>query len=269
MSRLNQKQYKNYMPEQTSMKVIPISVLEDNYAYILIDDKTKEAAVIDPVEPSKILNVLSQTGAKLTSVLTTHHHWDHSGGNVELANKKPGLAVYGADARIPEINYVCKDQEEFKLGTLVITPYHTPCHTKGSLIFHVTDPATGYGALFTGDTLFVAGCGRFFEGDARDMYRNLIHVISSLPPQTHIFCGHEYTKANLKFALSVDPNNPSLHEKWQWTLDKIITIPSTIAEEMTYNPFLRVHEDALKLATGKDDPVEVMATLREMKNAFR
>ncbi|CAO3589516.1 beta-lactamase-like protein [Absidia repens] len=252
------------------MKIIPIGVLEDNYSYILIDEKTKEAAVIDPVEPIKILNVISQTGAKLSSVFVTHHHWDHSGGNIELVAKKPGLAVYGADARIPEINYVCKDHEEFKLGSLEITPLHTPCHTKGHVCYYVVDPATNEKAVFTGDTLFVAGIGKFFEGDARDMYRILFHVITKLPDDTWVYCGHEYTKQNLKFALSLEPHNENLMAKWAWCQDKTITVPSTIGQEKLYNPFLRVNEQALQLvAGGKTDPVEVLHTLREMKNSFR
>ncbi|OAD77444.1 hypothetical protein PHYBLDRAFT_60577 [Phycomyces blakesleeanus NRRL 1555(-)] len=256
------------------MKIIPIQALENNYSYILIDEKTKEAAVIDPMEPIKILNVISQTGAKLSSVFTTHHHWDHAGGNIELVgkyflSKKPGLAVYGADARIPEINYVCKDREEFKLGSLDITPLHTPCHTKGHVCYYVVDPATNEKAVFTGDTLFVAGIGKFFEGDARDMYRILFHVINKLPDDTWIYCGHEYTRDNLKFALTIEPQNEALQAKWAWCQDKPITVPSTIGQEKMYNPFLRVNEQSLQMVVGKSDPVEVLHSLREMKNNFR
>ncbi|KAG2207580.1 hypothetical protein INT46_005100 [Mucor plumbeus] len=250
------------------MKIIPIPALEDNYSYILIDEKTKEAAVIDPVEPIKILNVISQTGAKLSSVFATHHHWDHSGGNIELVAKKPGLAVYGADARIPEINYVCKDREEFKLGSLDITPLHTPCHTKGHVCYYVVDPNTGERAVFSGDTLFIGGIGKFFEGDARDMYRILFHIITKLPDDTWVYCGHEYTKNNLKFALSIDPHNENLQAKWAWCQDKAITVPSTIGQEKLYNPFLRVNEQSLQQVVGKNDPVEVLHTIREMKNSF-
>ncbi|RUS17088.1 beta-lactamase-like protein [Endogone sp. FLAS-F59071] len=251
------------------MKIIPVPVLEDNYSYIIIDDKTKEAAVVDPAEPLKILNVLSQTGAKITSVFTTHHHWDHSGGNIELVSKKPGLAVYGADARIPEINYVCKDRDELKVGSLTVTALHTPCHTKGHVCYYVVDSATNERAVFTGDTLFIAGCGRFFEGDARDMYRVLFHVLAKLPEDTWVFCGHEYTRANLKFALYVDPHNEALMAKAAWCQDKKITVPSTIGQEMLFNPFFRVNESSLKATVGNEDPVEVLRILREMKNSFR
>ncbi|KAI9481592.1 MAG: hydroxyacylglutathione hydrolase [Benjaminiella poitrasii] len=191
------------------MKIIPVPALEDNYSYILIDDKSKEAAVIDPVEPIKILNVISQTGAKLSSVFVTHHHWDHTGRNIEL----PGLAVYGADARIPEINYVCKDHEEFKLGSLEITPLHTPCHTKGHVCYYVADPNTNEKALFSGE----------------DMYCILFHIITKLPDDTWVYCGHEYTKKYLKVCATY----------------KQITVPSTIGQEKLYNPFLRVNEQWL------------------------
>jgi hydroxyacylglutathione hydrolase len=111
--------------------------------------------------------------------------------------------VYGADARIPEINYVCKDHEEFKLGSLDVTPLHTPCHTKGHVCYYVSDPNTGEKAVFTGDTLFIGGVGNFFEGDARDMYRILFHVIMKLPDETWVYCGHEYTRANLKVIILI------------------------------------------------------------------
>ncbi|OZJ06729.1 hypothetical protein BZG36_00343 [Bifiguratus adelaidae] len=283
------------------MKVIPIPVLEDNFSYILIDEKTKEAAIIDPAEPIKILNILSQTGAKLTTILTTHHHWDHSGGNIDLIAKKPGLAVYGADARIPEINYVCKDKEDICLGTLTITPLHTPCHTKGHICYYVQDGNSSKTngmtinasshptqspskAVFTGDTLFIAGCGRFFEGDARDMYRCLYHVLGELPGETVVYGGHDYVRSNVDFALSINPQNSDLH-MFNANVGSIYQqhdqhylgsnpsgrpfIVSTIEQEKKINPFLRCHDPAIMAAVGKTDPVEVLGGLREMKDEQR
>ncbi|KAF9937020.1 hypothetical protein BGZ65_001881 [Modicella reniformis] len=126
----------------------------DNYSYIILDEKTSEAAVVDPVVPQKLMHMLQHLGAKLTSVLCTHHHMDHVGGNVELISKKPGLAVFGADARIPEINYVVKDKEEFKVGSLTVQALWTHCHTKGSVSYYVRDDSER--AVFTGDTLFLS-----------------------------------------------------------------------------------------------------------------
>lgn len=117
-------------------------------------------------------------------------------------------------------------------------------------------------------TLFIGGIGKFFEGDARDMYRILFHIISKLPDDTWVYCGHEYTKNNLKFALSIDPHNENLQAKWGWCQDKSITVPSTIGQEKLYNPFLRVNEQTLQHVIGKNDPVEVLHTIREMKNSF-
>jgi len=117
-------------------------------------------------------------------------------------------------------------------------------------------------------TLFIGGIGKFFEGDARDMYRILFHIITKLPDDTWVYCGHEYTKNNLKFALSIDPHNENLQAKWGWCQDKTITVPSTIGQEKLYNPFLRVNEQALQHVVGKNDPVEVLHTIREMKNSF-
>lgn len=217
------------------------------------------------------MHILQHLRAKLTSVLCTHHHWDHAGGNVELIAKKPGLAVFGADARIPEINYVVKDKEEFKVGSLTVQALWTHCHTKGSVSYYVKDGSDR--AVFTGDTLFLSmrlgnhtsfyvlsmflshdidvssrfclesgGCGRFFEGTAADMYNSLLHILATLPVETKVYCGHEYTKANLQFALHVEPDNTHVAQKLQWCMgDKVtMTIPGTIGEELLCNPFLRV-----------------------------
>ncbi|KAG0034606.1 hypothetical protein BGZ81_003919 [Podila clonocystis] len=250
------------------MRIIPVPVLEDNYAYIIFDEKTSECAVVDPVEPQKLLHIIQHLGAKLTSVLCTHHHWDHAGGNVELIAKKPGLAVYGADARIPEINYVVKDKEEFKVGALTIQALWTHCHTKGCVSYYIKDGAER--VVFTGDTLFLSGCGRFFEGTAADMYNSLLHILATLPVETKVYCGHEYTKANLRFAHHVEPNNQHIAQKLQWCMDENVTstIPGTIGEELLCNPFLRVNEPSLQALTGKSDPIDVMHVLREMKNNF-
>ncbi|KAJ1928699.1 Cytoplasmic glyoxalase II [Tieghemiomyces parasiticus] len=211
--------------------------------------------------------VVTQTGYKLTSILTTHHHADHSGGNSQMTSMKPGLVVYGADARIPEINYVNKDGEEFKLGSLTVKPLMTPCHTKGSVSYFVTDGQSR--AVFTGDTLFVGGCGRFFEGTPAEMYHSLVEVLGTLPHDTLVYCGHEYTHTNLKFAMTVDPHNPHLQQKWMQCHQLQITIPSSIGEELLFNPFMRVRDPALQAATGQVEPVSVMQELRKMKDNFR
>ncbi|KAF9437051.1 hypothetical protein BGZ76_002121 [Entomortierella beljakovae] len=251
------------------MRIITVPVLQDNYSFIILDEKTLEAAVVDPVQPQKVLHILQHLGAKLTSVLCTHHHMDHAGGNIELISKKPGLAVFGADARIPEINYVVKDKEEFKVGSLVIQALWTHCHTKGSVSYYVKDGSER--AVFTGDTLFLSGCGRFFEGTAADMYNSLLLILATLPVETKVYCGHEYTKANLKFAAHVEPSNVHVAQKLQMVSDDsvTITVPGTIGEELLCNPFLRVNEPSLQTFTGKTDPIDVMQVLRDLKNNFQ
>ncbi|KAK9701520.1 Cytoplasmic glyoxalase II [Basidiobolus ranarum] len=249
------------------MRVIPVPVLEDNYSYLIIDDKTGEAIAVDPAEPSKVLQAAAQAGVNIKSVFTTHHHWDHAGGNVELLTIKPGLLIYGADARIPQINYVVKSNEEFQVGSLTVKGLLTVGHTKGSVSYLIQDGNET--AVFTGDTLFVAGCGKFFEGTAEDMYNSLCNVLASLPPETKVYCGHEYTRANLGFALTIEPNNTALMNKIAWCQSNLITVPSTIGEELMYNPFMRVHEPVIQQHVGSNNPIDVMSTLREMKNNFQ
>ncbi|KAG8145454.1 hypothetical protein E2320_011984 [Naja naja] len=215
---------------QDNMKVEILPALTDNYMYLLVDEETKEAAIVDPVQPQKVLDAAKKHGVKLTTVLTTHHHWDHAGGNEKLVKMEPGLRVYGGDSRVGSLNVKCLS---------------TPCHTSGHICYFVTKPNSSEPpAVFTGDTLFVAGCGKFFEGTPEEMYRALIEVLGRLPPETKVYCGHEYTINNLKFARHVEPNNAAIQRKLSWAKAKYdggeATIPSTIGEEFTYNPFMRV-----------------------------
>ncbi|ORY01956.1 mitochondrial hydroxyacylglutathione hydrolase [Basidiobolus meristosporus CBS 931.73] len=248
------------------MKVLTIPALEDNYSYLIIDEKANEAIAVDPVEPKKILKAATEAQVKLTSVFTTHHHWDHAGGNEELLSLRPNLAVYGADPRIAKLTNFVKDNDTFKIGSLSIKGLMTICHTNGSMSYFVTDDADK--AVFTGDTLFIGGCGRFFEGTPEDMHHSLSSVLASLPKETRVYCGHEYTKSNLKFALSVDPDNTRLQEKLIWCESNSISVPSTIGEELQYNPFMRVTDPVIQKNIGETNPIDTMAKLREMKNNF-
>ncbi|KAK9723022.1 Cytoplasmic glyoxalase II, variant 2 [Basidiobolus ranarum] len=178
------------------MKIISIPALQDNYSYLIVDESTNEAIAVDPVEPNKVLDAADKAKVKLTSVFTTHHHWDHAGGNEELLSQKPELAVYGADNRIAKVTNFVKDNDMFKIGSLNVTCLMTVCHTNGSVSYYVTDGEDK--AVFTGDTLFVGGCGRFFEGTPEDMHHSLSNVLALLPKDTKVYCGHEYTKSNLK-----------------------------------------------------------------------
>jgi len=259
-----------------SMKVIPVPCEQDNYAYLVIDEDSKQAAVVDPVNPSALIAAAEKEGVKIIAVITTHHHWDHAGGNEEIVKSIPGLKVYGGDDRINALTNKVGDGDTITIGSIKITVYFTPCHTKGHVLYFAQQEGAKAPAIFTGDTLFIAGCGRFFEGDAKQMHHALNEVITSLPHATLVYCGHEYTVANLKFAKTVDPKNQALLSKLEWAEAKVskkeYTVPSTIAEELTFNPFMRVtNPDVIKnvgLPEGSD-PVKVMHALREAKNNFK
>ncbi|CAG8435441.1 9142_t:CDS:2 [Ambispora gerdemannii] len=269
----------NWSTPNFDMKIIPIPVLEDNYSYLIVDDVTKEAAVVDPVEPSKVLEVSKAEGVTIKHLLTTHHHQDHSGGNGDFVRQQSGVKVYGGDDRIPEITDKLTHEQEFKIGNDInVKALHTPCHTTGSISYYLTDASNDNDkAVFTGDTLFIGGCGRFFEGTGQEMHTSLNHILGSLPPETKVYCGHEYTESNLRFATSVDPDNQALKDKISWVKNGgfgsisdrlIVTVPSTIGDEKKFNPFMRLDSDAIKKAAQKEDLVEIISELRELKNHF-
>ncbi|XP_074925248.1 hydroxyacylglutathione hydrolase-like protein isoform X3 [Chelonoidis abingdonii] len=227
------------------MKVKVISVLEDNYMYLVIEENTKEAVVVDAAVPKRLLEIVRKEGVTLKAVLTTHHHWDHARGNEELAKVYPGLQVYGADERIGALTHKVTHNEELKFGDINVKCLFTPCHTSGHMCYFMWEEnSPDAPALFSGDTLFIGGCGKFFEGTAEQMYKNLTEILGALPKDTKVFCGHEYTVRNLKFALKVEPENESVKKKLAWAKlrddEDLPTVPSTLQEEFHYNPFLRV-----------------------------
>ncbi|KAM4631909.1 hydroxyacylglutathione hydrolase-like protein [Discoglossus pictus] len=256
------------------MKVKVISVLDDNYMYLVIEESTKDAIAVDASVAKKLLEIVRKEGVNLKAILTTHHHLDHSRGNVDLIQQCPDLQIFGADDRIGGLTDRVEHNQELKFGAINVRCLFTPCHTTGHMCFFMwEDGCPDAPALFSGDTLFVGGCGRFFEGTADNMYKNLIETLGSLPKETKIFCGHEHTVRNLKFALKVEPDNEHVKEKLAWAKarddDDIPTVPSSLEEEFCYNPFMRVREEAVKKFTGKTDPVEVMRVLRKEKDEFK
>jgi hydroxyacylglutathione hydrolase len=258
------------------MSVITVPQLTDNYAYLVVDDASGKAAVVDCAEPAAVLDAVGKRGLKLEAVLSTHWHGDHTGGNSALAAKVPGIKIYGARAeggRIPALTDPVDDGDTVKVGNLVGRVLGIPAHTNG----HVAYYFASLKALFCGDTLFVAGCGRVFEGRAATMVASL-NKLASLPDDTQVFCGHEYTENNLRFALTVEPGNDALKKKYDWARErrreKQSTIPSTIAEEKRTNPFLRTDSAEIRANLKRvnpglsDDSVEIFAKLREMKDRF-
>ncbi|KAL0279631.1 UNVERIFIED_CONTAM: hypothetical protein PYX00_001144 [Menopon gallinae] len=257
--------------ELDKMKVRILPALSDNYMYLLIDDETLQAAVVDPVEPDSVVEAVKEENVKLTHILTTHHHYDHAGGNSQLVQKIPGLTVVGGDKRINGITKIVQHGDKLTIGNLNIECLYTPCHTSGHICYFVQSQGKEP-AVFTGDTLFSAGCGRFFEGTPEQMYKALIEILSSLPDETKVFCGHEYTVNNLKFAKFVEPNNKHIDERIAWAnkkrKNKEPTIPSTIGDEKLFNPFMRVHMESVQNHAKMSNAVATMGFIRQEKDNF-
>uniref|UniRef100_A0A6V1NKM9 hydroxyacylglutathione hydrolase n=1 Tax=Heterosigma akashiwo TaxID=2829 RepID=A0A6V1NKM9_HETAK len=254
------------------MKVVPVPTLSDNYAYLLIDELTNTAAAVDPAEPEKVLRAALDQGVSITTVLATHKHWDHSGGNAAMKTSIPDVEIIGgATEGVEACTKAVEDGEQFMLGeNVTIRCIHTPGHTMGHTCYYAVDGDSK--AVFTGDTLFIGGCGRFFEGTARDMHPSLCLKLGALPPDTAVYCGHEYTLANYRFALSVDPENAALREAQataQATIDNGgYTVPSTIGKELATNPFMRPDASNLQEKTETQNPIECLAAIRAMKDRF-
>ena len=251
------------------LEIIPC--LNDNYSYLIKDDQTSTVAIIDPSEFNPCDKKINQKYKKLDFILNTHHHFDHVGGNVEL-KKKYGSKILGFEQdkkRIPEIDIQLKDGQEFKVGNLNFKVIYIPGHTLGHIAFYLEKEKI----VFTGDTLFSLGCGRIFEGTYQQMF-NSLNKIKSLPGETKIYCGHEYTKNNLGFCLKFNPSNNYLRDKEKLIDAKIRTgeptIPSTIKDEIQTNIFLRYDDldvkDALNLKNASD--LEIFTKLRDLKDNF-
>ncbi|KAK3230493.1 hypothetical protein Dsin_002374 [Dipteronia sinensis] len=257
------------------MKIFHVPCLEDNYSYLIIDESTKEAAIVDPVEPEKVLEAAKQHGVDLKIILTTHHHWDHAGGNEKMKEMVPGIKVYGGSLdNVKGCTDKVENGDKISLGANInILSLHTPCHTKGHISYYVTGKDGEDPAVFTGDTLFIAGCGKFFEGTAEQMYQSLCVTLGSLPKPTQVYCGHEYTVKNLQFALTVEPDNTKIQQKLSWAQQQrqagLPTIPSTIEEEMETNPFIRVDLPELQKLVGFHDPIEALREIRRRKDNWR
>ena len=239
------------------MKIEIIKCLQDNYAYIIIDETNGLSIVIDPSESKPIIDYVEKNKLNLKFVLNTHHHFDHVGGNKEL-KKKYNLQVIGFEGdknRIPEIDITLSDKEIWKNKNFEAKIYHIPGHTSGHICYHFFKQ----NILFTGDTLFSLGCGRIFEGTYKEMFSSL-QLIKSLPLETKIYCGHEYSLKNSDFCINYDKENSALKDKIKLIKNKLDnnlpTIPTTIKEELECNIFLR----------SKD--VKSFSKLRDLKDKF-
>jgi hydroxyacylglutathione hydrolase len=253
------------------LAIIQIPVLTDNYIYLLQDPVSGETAVVDPALAQPVVDVLDEKGWRLTTILNTHHHWDHVGGNLEL-KQKTGCKIIAAQSdreRIPGIDLGVSEDDVIALGSKSARVISTPGHTSGHIVYHFAED----GVLFCGDTLFVMGCGRLFEGTPEQMWDSL-QKLKALPPSTRIYCTHEYTQTNGRFALSVEPDNRQLQEKMlevqRLRAENKPTVPSTIEQELATNPFFR--EDSLALQETinmvNKNPIDVFAKTRRLKDSF-
>ena len=258
---------------ETIIKVIPLTAFTDNYIWLIMDEVSQQAIIVDPGDAEPVLKTLAKLNIQLLAIFVTHHHWDHSRGIQELLQHY-SVPVYGpANETIAGVNRLLKENDAINLSTsLHFQVLEIPGHTSGHIAYY------GHKALFCGDTLFGAGCGRLFEGTAEQMFTSLTKL-SHLPDDTLIYCGHEYTLANLQFAQHIEPNNNAIKARIDHVAalcrQNLPTLPSTIQAEKLTNPFLRCFEpDVIQAAKNYSsqpikNPVDVFSILRDWKNNFK
>ena len=239
------------------MKIEIIKCLQDNYSYLIIDEKNKNACVVDPGESLPIINYIKNSNIKLRYILNTHHHYDHVGGNIEL-KRKYGSKIVGFKKdkdRIPGIDIFVEDNQIWEKDNFEAKIYHVPGHTSGHIAFHFSKEKK----IFTGDTLFSLGCGRIFEGTYRQMFESL-NKLKKLPKDTEIYCGHEYTLQNSNFCIVYDSKNPNLKHKIieiKKKLEKgLTTMPAILCQELECNIFLKAKN------------IKSFSKLRDLKDNF-
>ena len=257
-----------------TIKVRPVRAFSDNYIWLIESPgDPRRLVAVDPGDADPVMAELQRSGASLAAILLTHHHPDHVGGVAELV-RRWNVPVYGPeDARIaPPIRSLGEGRCDLPDLGLTFQILQVPGHTVSHIAFW------GHGALFCGDTLFSAGCGRMFEGTPTQMNASL-NKLRALPPDTAVYCGHEYTAANLKFALAVEPGNAAA-ASYQQEVERLRaadrpSLPSTLGLEIRVNPFLRCEQDAVRSAAQRHanlalrEPAEIFAVLRAWKDGFR
>jgi hydroxyacylglutathione hydrolase len=257
------------------MQIERLPALSDNYIFLLFDPQRHIAAVVDPAVAEPVLQRLQALEAELVAIFNTHHHSDHVGGNTQLRRQYPNAVVYGGKedrGRIPGQQVFLQEGDRVKFsdcpGEVFFVPGHTRAHIAYYFPPHTPEAA---GDLFCGDTLFAGGCGRLFEGTPQQMVQSL-SKLRRLPDNTRIWCAHEYTLKNLKFALAVDPNNTHLKKRFQQVeiacYQNQATVPSILSIEKLTNPFLRWDQAVLQSAVNSQDPVRTFAKLRGLKDQF-
>ena len=254
-----------------SLKIETVPCLSDNYAYLAHDPETGETAVIDVPEAAPILAALAEKGWTATQVLITHHHADHVQGLAELLAEHPAKVTgAAADAhRLPPLDTAVSEGDTVSIGNETGTVIDVSGHTVGHVAYHFPDSRV----VFTADSLMALGCGRVFEGTMPQMWSSL-QKLAALPPETLVCSGHEYTQANARFALTIDPGNPALKSRVE-AVDAARekgtpTVPSRLADELATNPFLRASDPGVQAHLGMTgaDPADVFAEIRTRKDNF-
>jgi hydroxyacylglutathione hydrolase len=259
------------------MRVHPVPCLRDNYSYLVVCEKTGESAIVDASEAGPVIAAVRAQGLKPRDIWSTHHHMDHVGGNEEVARTLGVRDIYGhvsdqEKARIPGQTKAYDTGGEFRLGELTVRTFHIPGHTLGAIAYVASDGQTS--AAFTGDTLFCAGCGRLFEGTPAQMHASLKRL-AALGPDVQVFCGHEYTENNLRFAKHVEPSNAAIDRAIQRARNLRAegrpTVPTTMADELQTNPFVRTDSKEIRktLAISPDaDDATALGAIRKAKDSF-
>jgi hydroxyacylglutathione hydrolase len=257
------------------MKIHRIPVLTDNYIFLLHDPETGTAAIVDPAVAEPVLQLLQELKAELVAIFNTHHHGDHVGGNTQLLRQFPQAIVYaGAEdrGRIPGQQVFLQDGDRISFAQRTAQVLFVPGHTRAHIAYYFppVEP-DGTGELFCGDTLFSGGCGRLFEGTPTQMVDSL-SKIRALPDQTRVWCAHEYTLGNLRFAVTVEKQNQALRSRLEQVKEmrqrSEATIPALLGVEKATNPFLRWDLPELQARVKSQNPIQTFGRLRGMKDVF-